>query len=120
MSPSPSVRMQIETFADLTIVRFQDTKILDEIPIMQMGQQLLELVEKKGCRKVLLNFEKVGALSSAAIGKLIHLHKRLVEELGGKLVMCSIKEYLFEALRLLHLDRRFVTAPDEAAALQLF
>jgi anti-sigma B factor antagonist len=121
MSTSPErVEMTIQVVADLTIVRFEDNKILDEFAIANMGQRLLDLVEKQGCRKMILNFENVGALSSAAIGKLIHLHKRIVEELKGQLVMCGIKEYLLTAFRLLQLERRFTIVADEDTALQRF
>ena len=121
MANSPDrVEMTIQAVADLTTVRFEDNKILDDLAIADLGQRLLHLIEKQGCRKMLLNFENVGALSSAAIGKLIHLHKRLVEELHGQLVMCSIKEYLLTAFRLLRLEKRFTIVANEEEALKLF
>ncbi len=121
MYSSPAkVRLKIEVHADLTLVRFEDNKILDELAIVSMGQQLLDQIDKQGVRKMILNFEKVHALSSAAIGKLIHLHKHLVEELHGQLVMCSLKDYLIDAFKLLQLDRRFTIVANEEAALQLF
>lgn len=118
-SPQP-IKMAIETAGDLTIVRYEDARILDEIPIMNMGDQLIEIIDKQGCRKMILNFEQVCALSSAAIGKLIHIQKKMVEEHKGTLVICSLKDYLLEPLRLMRLDRRFVIVPDEQAALERF
>lgn len=121
MSTSPDrVEMTFQVVADLTIVRFEDGKILDDLAIADMGQRLLDRIDKHGCRKMLLNFENVGALSSAAIGKLIHLHKRMVEEEHGQLVMCAIKEYLLTAFRLLRLEKRFTIVADEAEAMKLF
>ncbi len=65
------------TVGDVTVVRFVDRKILDEGNIQEIGQELFDLVEKEGCKKLLLNFSTVDFLSSAALGKLITLDKKV-------------------------------------------
>ena len=60
----------------------RDRKILDELIIQDLGKELFSLVEDEQPRNLLLNFTNVDFLSSAALGKLISLHKK-VERAGG-------------------------------------
>src|SRR5437870_10863044 len=77
-------RLEVEQIGDVTVVNFVDRKILDEPTIQVIGDQLFSLVDEEGWRKLLLNFGNVEYLSSAALGKLITLHKKL-QAAGGRL-----------------------------------
>ena len=78
MSPQPRRRrLEVEDIGDITVVNFVDKKILDEQNIQVIGEQLFQLVDELGRRKVLLNFKNVEFLSSAALGKLITLNRKL-------------------------------------------
>ena len=70
-------RLEVEDIGDITVVNFVDKKILDEQNIQVIGEQLFSLVDELGRRKVLLNFDNVEFLSSAALGKLITLNRKL-------------------------------------------
>jgi anti-sigma B factor antagonist len=70
-------RLEVEDIGDVTVVNFVDRRILDEQNIQVIGEQLFSLVDEVGRRKILLNFGNVEFLSSAALGKLIALHKKL-------------------------------------------
>src|SRR5437868_4127970 len=82
-------RLEVEDIGDITVVNFVDKKILDEQNIQVIGEQLFSLVDELGRRKILLNFKNVEFLSSAALGKLITLNRKL-QSTGGKLVLCEI------------------------------
>src|SRR5438874_1612969 len=75
-------RLEVEDIGDVTVVNFVDRKILDEQNIQIIGEQLFSLVDEVGRRKLLLNFSNVEYLSSAALGKLITLNKKL-QAAGG-------------------------------------
>lgn len=60
-----------------TIVTFANPKV-----VLEAREPLYDLVEKEGHRRIVLNFENVRFLSSAAIGVLIHLKKK-VEAVRG-------------------------------------
>ena len=69
-------RIDVADVGEVSVVQFKDRKILDESNIQEMGRELFELVEQKRA-KILLNFMNVEFLSSAALGKLITLDKKL-------------------------------------------
>jgi len=52
-------------------------KILDEQNIQIIGEQLFSLIDELGRKKILLNFGNVEYMSSAALGKLITLNKKV-------------------------------------------
>jgi len=112
-------RLEVEDIGDVTVVNFVDRKILDEQNIQIIGQQLFSLVDELGRRKVLLNFQKVEYLSSAALGKLITLNKKLLSA-GGRLILCSINPQIFEVFEITKLDKFFNIQKEEQAALQAF
>src|SRR5215470_7102310 len=75
--PPRRKRLEVEDIGDITVVNFVDKKILDEQNIQIIGEQLFSLVDELGRKKILLNFSNVEFLSSAALGKLITLNRKL-------------------------------------------
>ena len=112
-------RLEVEDIGDVTVVNFVDRKILDEQNIQIIGEQLFSLVDEVGRRKILLNFGNVEFLSSAALGKLIALHKKL-QAVGGRLILCNIDPEIYEVFEITRLDKFFNIQKEEQAALQAF
>jgi len=112
-------RLEVEDIGDVTVVNFVDRRILDEQNIQVIGDQLFSLVDEVGRRKILLNFGNVEFLSSAALGKLIALHKKL-QAVGGRLVLCNIDAEIHEVFEITRLDKFFNIQKEEQAALQSF
>ena len=112
-------RLEVEEIGDVTVVNFVDRKILDEQNIQIIGEQLFSLVEEMGRRKLLLNFGNVEYLSSAALGKLITLNKKL-QALDGRLILCNIDPQIYEVFEITKLDRFFDIQKEEQEALQSF
>jgi anti-sigma B factor antagonist len=120
MTPQPRRRrLELEEVGDVTVVSFVDKKILDEQNIQTIGEQLFDLVDNQGKKKILLNFGNVEFLSSAALGKLITMNKKM-QQAGGKLVMCKIAKEIMEVFEITKLDKLFKIYKDEQAALQAF
>jgi anti-sigma B factor antagonist len=118
-SPARRRRLEVEHIGDVTVVNFVDRKILDEQNIQTIGEQLFSLVDEEGWRKILLNFSNVEYLSSAALGKLITLNKKL-QTAGGKLILCNIDPQIYEVFEITKLDRFFKIMKEEQEALQAF
>lgn len=116
MSQAPRRHLRLETIDGVTVVSFVDTKIVTEENIAEVGDQLYALVEDDGLSKLLLNFGNVQYLSSAALGKLINLKKK-VGAVKGKLKLCCIHPDLLEVFRITRLDQVFEIYPEEAVAL---
>src|SRR5438477_3552582 len=117
--PARKRRLEVEDIGDITVVNFVDKKILDEQNIQVIGEQLFSLVDELGRRKVLLNFGNVEFLSSAALGKLITLNRKL-QSAGGKLVLCNIDPQIYEVFEITKLNKLFNIQKEEQAALQAF
>jgi anti-sigma B factor antagonist len=112
-------RLKVEQVGDITVVYFLDKRILDEPTIQAIAEQLFSIVEQDAKRKLLLNFAGVEYMSSAALGKLINLHKK-VTALKGQLAMCNVIPQIFEVFAITKLDKIFKIFPDADAAMATF
>jgi len=112
-------RMQVSEVGDVSVVRFVDRKILDEANIQELGQELFQLAEDDNRKKLLLNFVSVEFLSSAALGKLITLDKK-VKARGGRLKLSNIRPEIYEVFAITKLNKLFDIKDDEADALAAF
>ncbi len=112
-------RLEVAEVGDVTVVRFVDRKILDDANIQEMGQELFQLVEEDRRQKLLLNFSQVDFLSSAALGKLITLDKKMKSH-SGKLKFCNIRPEIYEVFAITKLNKLFDIRDDEAAAVVAF
>lgn len=116
---SSNRRLQVTEAGEVTVVHFNDRKILDESNIQEMGQELFDLIERQDRKKLLLNFTHVEFLSSAALGKLITLNKRRKAH-GASLKLCGIRPDIYEVFSITKLDRLFEIHEDEADAMAAF
>ncbi|GDX90173.1 hypothetical protein LBMAG46_01770 [Planctomycetia bacterium] len=112
-------RIDIEEIGAVTVVRLLEKKILDEANIEALGQELYALVDKDGRRKVVLDFKAVEYLSSAALGKLVSLEKKM-NLAKGKLVLCNIRKDIYEVFKLLQLGKVLTICSDLDEALEKF
>jgi anti-sigma B factor antagonist len=112
-------RLEVSEAGEVTVVRFVDRKILDETNIQELGQELFHLVEVEKREKLLLSFASVDFLSSAALGKLITLDKK-VKAHGGKLKLSNIRPEIYEVFAITKLNKLFDIRDNEAAALAAF
>ena len=119
MSQGPRRHLRLENVDGVTVVSFVESKIVTEENIQEVGDQLYSLVEDQGLKQLLLNFGNVQYLSSAALGKLITLNKK-VQQAGGKLAMCKIAKEILEVFEITKLDKLFKIFKDEQTALQWF
>ena len=112
-------RLQLSQVGEVSVVRFVDRKILDEANIQELGQELFQLIEGEKLKNLLLNFSSVEFLSSAALGKLITLDKK-VKANGGKLKLSNIRPEIYEVFAITKLNKLFDIKDDEADALASF
>jgi anti-sigma B factor antagonist len=112
-------RLNVAQVGEVTVVRFVDRRILDEANIQEMGQELFQLVEEQGKKQILLNFSGVEFLSSAALGKLITLDKR-VKSHSGKLMLSNIRPEIYEVFKITRLNTTLDIKDGEADALAAF
>lgn len=112
-------RIVVAKIGELAVVRFTDKKIVDSTNIEEMGEEMSSLVDKDHMKHVLLNFDGVDFLSSAALNKLILMDKK-IKEVGGVLRLCCLKEEIMEIFAITRLNRLFDIRKTEAEALKAF
>ncbi len=110
-------KLKVRRQGKVQVVEFEDRKILEEIVITQIGEQLSELVEAESEPRLVLDFKNVEHLSSAALGVLITLNKQ-VSERQGKLALANIQPQIFEVFRITRLNKLFNIQNTTDAAVQ--
>lgn len=93
-------------------------RLTDEDNIDQLGQEMFALAEQFNFRSVVLNIESVEYLTSAVLGKMISLHRKL-HRYEGKLVICGVCTAVAEILKSSRLEEYFNIASDVDAAIQM-
>ena len=111
--------LDVSEVGDVTVVRFRDHKIIEDVNIQELGQEMFRLVEADGRDRLLLDFAFVEFLSSAALGKLITLDKKMKAH-GGTLKLSNIRPEIYEVFAITKLNRLFDIRKDEADALAAF
>lgn len=112
-------RLELSTEGSVTVVRFTDHKILDEANIQQLGEELTEVISSGEHTKLLLNFDSVEFLSSAALGKLISAKKKAAAA-GAEMKLCAIKDGIMEVFKITNLDRVFDICGSQDDAIAKF
>ncbi|HUS39208.1 MAG: STAS domain-containing protein [Pirellulales bacterium] len=112
-------RITVNEVGNVAVVRFVDRKILDEAIIQELGTELQGVVEHSGKSNLLLCFENVEFLSSAALGKLIKLNVT-VKKNSGQLKLSNIRPEIYEVFAITRLNKIFDIHEDETDALATF
>ena len=104
---------------DVTIVSFMDTPILDDSNIGELGDELLAIVEKSAEPKLILSFAQIEYLSSAVLGKLVALHKK-VKQMNGEMKFCEVRPSIMEVFKVTKLDKLFSMYDAQSEAISAF
>ena len=100
-------------------IEFVDRNILDEANIQQIGEEISQLVEMKLQPKVLISFENVDHLSSAALGTLITINNKIRGK-DGQLRLANIDPQIYEVFVITKLNKLFQIHDSAEQALASF
>jgi len=100
---------------DVVIASFTQSNLSDEENIELLGRELFRLIDDDTCRNLILCMGIVEYLTSALLGKLITLHRRLHRS-NGRLVLCQLQDCVAEIMHKSRLLDYFNTADDLDAA----
>ncbi len=115
----PSSHVKIRREGSVSVVQFADRKILEELSIHEIGEELKALADSEPKAQLLLDFANVDHLASAALGMLITLHKK-VQEREGSLKLSSINRQIFQVFKITRLNRVFDIHETAEQALDSF
>lgn len=102
---------------DVGVVNFLTSQVLDELNVQQLGEELNNLVEKQGMTKLVINFSKIKFLSSAVLGKLISLNKKVTAE-KGRMAFSNINDDIMQVFKITRLDKLIPIYEDEDEAVK--
>jgi anti-sigma B factor antagonist len=111
-----SALITIREVGDITVINCTENRIVDEMVIHDWGQQLFSLVENNDKTRLVLSFQDVEFLSSAALGKLITLEKK-VRAADGLLALCNVAPVIWKAFEMTGLNKKFKCYETEIDAL---
>ena len=101
-----SPHLTIRKEKTVEIVDFSDRKILEELSIREIEDELFALVSANPSIQLLLNLANVEHLSSAALGMLINLQKEVGRQ-NGRLKLADIRPQIYEVFKITRLSKMF-------------
>ncbi len=108
-------RISVEYAGDATIVTFTDEKILEEKDIKALQESIMSVIEQAKRISLILDFGNVRFLSSAVLGLLIRISKRIYER-DGSLRLCNINPKIYEIFKITRLTKTFDIYKDVESA----
>jgi anti-sigma B factor antagonist len=104
-------RVAVEYAESATIVTFNDEKILEEKEIKALGESITSVIEQAERISLILDFRNVQFLSSAVLGLLIRVSKKVYER-DGQLKLCNINPKIHEIFKITRLNKIFDICQD--------
>ena len=103
----------------VAVVSLTKPRLSEEANLEQLDQEFNVLADTYHLRRIVVDLAMVVYLTSAAVGKLIALHRRLARN-QGQLVLCSLQPEVSSVLAASHLLDYFKVAQTPEAALGQF
>ena len=111
--------LETQVTGDITVVRFRAPRVTNPLEIEELGRQLYQALEPKSGSKLVIDFASVEFLSSATLGKLISLNRK-VKNSKSALRLCNLRPEMRETFHFSNLERVFDIREDLAAAIASF
>ena len=108
-------RISVEYAGAATIVSFTDEKILEEQDIKALQESIMSVIDQAERVNLILDFGNVRFLSSAVLGLLIRISKRIYEH-DGQLGLCNINPKIYEIFKITRLTKTFDIYQDVESA----
>ena len=118
MTTTPS-RLRVQEQDGVTCIEFVDRNILDEANIQQIGEEISAIVDSQSSPKVLISFENVDHLSSAALGTMITINNKIRTK-DGQLRLANIDPQIYEVFVITKLNKLFQIHETSEQALASF
>jgi anti-anti-sigma factor len=99
-------KINVENGTDVTIVTFEEENILEDQQIRKLERALLPVIRDNQQKRLVLNFVKVKFMSSAFLGLLVKVHKRVIEA-GGTLQLFNLDPKIQKVFEITQLVKIF-------------
>jgi anti-sigma B factor antagonist len=109
--------ISVEYADNATIVTFTDEKILEEKDVQALQGSIMSVIEQAERISLILDFRNVRFLSSAVLGLLIRVSKKVYEH-DGQLRLCNINPKIYEIFKITRLTKIFDIYQDIESAVE--
>jgi anti-sigma B factor antagonist len=116
---SATSRLRVADHNGITKIEFVDRNILDEANIQQIGAEIAKIIDSRPKPKILISFDNVDHLSSAALGTLITINNRIKSK-DGQLRLANIDPQIYEVFVITKLNKLFQIHDTAQQALASF
>ncbi len=99
-------RLRVAEQDGITRIEFVDRNILDEANIQQIGDEISQIIDELERPRLLISFENVDHLSSAALGTLITINNKIRGK-DGQLRLANIDPQIYEVFVITKLNKLF-------------
>ncbi|MGQ0636780.1 MAG: STAS domain-containing protein [Planctomycetaceae bacterium] len=90
--------LQLQERGDAIVVGVGVPLLTEELNLDQFGHELFALVDQFGCRKLVVSMREVKMVTSAGLGKMITVHRKMHRH-GGTVVFCDLQPAVEEVLQ---------------------
>lgn len=109
-------KVEVKYAENAVIVTFTKRKILEEHEIQSLQEAIMSVIEGKGRINLVLDFRNVQFLSSAVLGLLIRISKKIYEY-NSQLRLCNIDPKVYEIFKITRLTKIFDIHRDLESAI---
>ena len=110
-------RISVEYAENATVVTLVDEKILEEKDIRALQESIVSVIEQSERINLILDFCNVRFPSSAVLGLLIRISKKIYER-AGQLRLCNIDPRIHEIFKITRLTKVFDIYQDVESAVE--
>ncbi|HAN98907.1 MAG TPA: anti-sigma factor antagonist [Planctomycetaceae bacterium] len=106
MANSDFQRIDVQYGDPVTRIRLKDNKILDQLLVKQIAEELRTLVQDEQRSRLLFDLSNVTFLSSAALNNLVILNRHVAKQ-SGRIVLAELQPPVREVFSYTGLNRLF-------------
>ena len=110
-------KISVEYTEKAAIVTIAAEKILEDSDIKALGDSITDVIEQSKDLSIIIDFSNVSFLSSAVLGLLIRLSKRIYEK-QGRLQLCNINPKIYQVFKITRLTKVFEIYKDVESAVE--
>ena len=99
-------RIKAEYGLDVTFVTFTDERILEDKQLRELQKSFEPVIERNDNKKLILDFVNVKFMTSAFLGLLIRIHKKVCE-LDGHIQICNVDPNIRRVFEITQLTKIF-------------
>lgn len=111
-----SPKIAVQYIEKAIIVTLNEEKILEEMEIRALEDIIMPLISADKPTKLVIDFSNVKFLSSAVLGLLIRISKKIYES-DGQLKLCCIERNISKIFKITRLDKVFDIFEDQPEAI---